>query len=84
MTTLRPDEQSMAKVLKKYFSSVFSTASVGYSINTNDNNNNDTTSNVSVLERRDVTIELCGNNNVSVNNDNEYRYDDFQNYQSSS
>ena len=66
--------QSMAKMLNKYFSSIFITTCVDNCINANDISTNDVNSSTSILDKQDATTEPCDNSNVSVSNNNEYRY----------
>ncbi len=64
------DDQSMASILNKYFSSNFNTTSGAENINTNDFNINDVTNSV-LVDSQDATIELNSNSNGSVSNNTE-------------
>ena len=69
--------QSMAKMLNRYFSSVFNTTLFGDGININDTNTNEENSSASVVGREDTTTEHCNNNTgimYSVRNINENPY----------
>ncbi len=67
------DDQIIAIMLNKYFSSVFNTTSGGDNIDTNDTNTNDVTNNILVVSQGDTTEPSKNNNdngNGSISNDN--------------
>ncbi len=65
------DDQSMASMLNKHFSSVFNTTSRADTSNTNSNNTNYLTSSASV-DRQDAMTQHSNNNYVSASNNTEY------------
>ncbi len=65
------DDQSMASMLKKYFSSAFNTTSGDDTSNTNGNNTNYVTRNASV-DRQDAMTQPRNNSSVSASNNTEY------------
>ncbi len=65
------DDQSMASMLNKYFSSVFNTTSGADTSNTYGNNTNYVTSSASV-DRQDAMTQHSNNSNVSASNNTEY------------
>ncbi len=64
------DDQSMAMMLNKYFSSVFNTTSGGDNININYINTNGATNSASVVDNQESTTELKDNSNGTVDNEN--------------
>ncbi len=65
------DDQSMAMMLNKYYSLVFSTTSVSDNINSNYVNSDTATSSASVVDSQEARTVLSDNSNGTANNDDE-------------
>ena len=68
------DDQSMAIMLNKYFSSVFNTFLIGDINNSNDIITIAVTGSASVVGSQNVTIKLSDNSKCSFRNNNENLY----------